>query len=451
MDAGRSRSARLAGVIGLGLILTLPTACVHRVSPPASDVAEENAPSRDVILDRRTNELLVALQKGDDSHAEGMFDADMKAALPLDKEVAMRTQLLAQLGAIESWHIAGRDIAHEYERRMVDVKGSKETVRMIVALDPPTGEIAGLFFVDAPSAEDGAGPAEGVHAEEVSVGSPPWVLGATLTIPKGMGPFPAVVLLGGSGPVDRDETVGANKPFRDLSYGLAARGIMVLRFDKRTTTYGARLDAKKVTLDDEYIADGKAALAFLKTQQGVDSSRIFLAGHSLGAWIAPDVASAGGPVAGLVLLAPPSRPLPKIIVQQLRSLKAPPEKVAAAEKQAQRILSGRLGEDQVAFGAGRAYWVDLLARDEVAVARQLHVPILILRGERDYQVLDEDIEGWRKGLAGLENVRFEILPSLNHLFIAGTGAPGPAEYTKPGHVDPKVIEDIAAFVRPGTP
>jgi dienelactone hydrolase len=224
---------------------------------------------------------------------------------------------------------------------------------------------------------------------------------------------------------------------------------MVLRFDKRTTTYGAQLDAKKVTLEDEYLADGKAALEFLKTQPGVDASRIYLAGHSLGAWISPDVARLGGPVAGLVLLAPPSRPLPKIIVQQMRDLNAAPEKVAAAEKQARRILKGELGEDQTAFGAGRAYWVDLLGRDEIATARKLKVPILILRGERDYQVIDEDIEGWRKGLAGIENVRIESLPSLNHLFIAGTGSPDPAEYAKAGHVDPKVVEEIAAFILHG--
>jgi dienelactone hydrolase len=449
MNIIASRRSRIVTAACLWANTFLPCACVRRVPPPDTGGVAGNTPPRDVILDQHTDELMRALQQGDDAHAESMFDADMKAALPLEKVAALRTQLLAQLGTIDSWRIVGRDIAREYERRTVDVKGSKATVRTIIALDPPTAEIAGIFFVEAMPADGSGTPADGVHAEEVSVGSAPWVLGATLTIPKGMGPFPAIVLLGGSGPVDRDESVGANKPFRDISYGLAARGIMVLRFDKRTTTYGAQLDAKKVTLQDEYIADGKAALEFLRNQQGVDTSRIYLAGHSLGAWIAPDVAMAGGPVAGLVLLAPPSRPLPKIIVQQLRYLKAPPEKIAAAEKQAHRILDGELGEDQVAFGAGRAYWTDLLARNVIVSARKLQVPILILHGERDYQVLEEDIEGWRKGLSGQENVHIDTLPSLNHLFIEGKGSPDPAEYAKAGHVSEKVIDEIAAFVLHG--
>ena len=101
---------------------------------------------------------------------------------------------------------------------------------------------------------------------------------------------------------------------------------------------------------------------------------------------------------------------------------------------------------QFFFGAPAAYYYDLDARDEVALARTLDVPILILHGGRDYQVTDEDIRNWQTGLKGDAKVRVETFPSLNHLFIAGTGKPGPAEYETPGHVDGAVIGAIASFI-----
>ena len=101
---------------------------------------------------------------------------------------------------------------------------------------------------------------------------------------------------------------------------------------------------------------------------------------------------------------------------------------------------------QFFFGAPASYYYDLDARDEVAIARSLDLPILIIRGGRDYQVLDEDIRVWQNGLKGDAKVRVDTLPTLNHLFIAGTGKPGPAEYAAPGHVDVAVIGTIASFI-----
>ena len=98
------------------------------------------------------------------------------------------------------------------------------------------------------------------------------------------------------------------------------------------------------------------------------------------------------------------------------------------------------------FGAPASYYYDLDARDEVAIARSLDVPILILHGSRDYQVIDEDIRDWQNGLKGDAKVQVDTFPGLNHLFIAGAGKPGPAEYDDAGHVDVAVIATIASFV-----
>jgi hypothetical protein len=98
------------------------------------------------------------------------------------------------------------------------------------------------------------------------------------------------------------------------------------------------------------------------------------------------------------------------------------------------------------LGAPASYYYDLEARDEVAIARQLRIPILILHGGRDYQVIDQDIEHWQEGLKGVDHVRVETFPALNHLFIAGTGKPSKQEYGEPGHVDVKVIDAMTAFI-----
>src|SRR4051794_11541515 len=158
--------------------------------------------------------------------------------------------------------------------------------------------------------------------EPVVVGSGEWALPGTLTLPTGTGPFPAVVLVHGSGPHDRDETIGPNKPFRDLAWGLAAQGVAVLRYEKRTHEHPAKLMPlkEKLTIREESVDDAVAAVALLRKQKEVDGKRIFVVGHSLGAIVAPKVAALEPAVAGIVLLAGSPRPFEDIILDQLTYL-----------------------------------------------------------------------------------------------------------------------------------
>jgi dienelactone hydrolase len=113
-----------------------------------------------------------------------------------------------------------------------------------------------------------------------------------------------VALVHGSGPNDRDETVGGTKVFKDLAEGLASRGIVVLRYEKRTKQYGARMaNMPRYTVQDEAVDDAAKAAAMLQTQPQVDPRRVFVLGHSLGGYIAPRIAEEEGKLAGLILLA----------------------------------------------------------------------------------------------------------------------------------------------------
>jgi dienelactone hydrolase len=311
--------------------------------------------------------------------------------------------------------------------------------------------VGGFFIKPVPSSAKPAPPAPYVHpsdfrSAEISIGTAPFVLGGTLTVPVGLGPFPGVVLVHGSGPQDRDETIGANKVFKDLAEGLASRGIEVLRYDKRTFVYGAKL-GDSISVDDEVMVDAVAAVTALRARPEIDARRILVIGHSMGALLAPEIGIRSAPVAGVALLAPPGRPPWDIVLSQMRYLGASPKEITEMEQKVARLKAGTLGSERL-LGAPQSYWKDLAAHDGIGMAKKLGTPVLVLRGDRDYQIVEQDVEAWRKGLAGVPNVDIVTLTGLNHLFIAGSGKPGPSEYGKPGHVDGRVIDKLAAFIAP---
>ena len=145
-------------------------------------------------------------------------------------------------------------------------------------------------------------------------------LPGTLTLPRGAGPFPVVVLVHGSGAHDRDETIGANKPFRDIAHGLAERGIAVLRYEKRTYRYRRLLSDEQFTIDRETTYDALQAIAYLRQSRFIDHRRIFVLGHSQGGMLAPRIAGRAPDVAGVILLAAPARPLLDLLVEQHRRI-----------------------------------------------------------------------------------------------------------------------------------
>jgi len=280
-----------------------------------------------------------------------------------------------------------------------------------------------------------------------------WKLPATLTVPKGAGPFPAVVLVHGSGPNDRDESIGPNKPFKDIAWGLASKGIMVLRYEKRTKQYPQESAAiQNFTVQDETIADALAAVNVLNASSAVNHSKIFVLGHSLGGMLAPCIGLQDHRIAGLIILAGPTRHLEDLMLEQTRYLTNlsglnQSEQIASLEQLVMKVkmLNISLGED--VLGAPKSYWVDLATYDPVVIAQSLHIPLLILQGKRDYQVTMTDFVRWNETFFGSASVTLKTYPTLNHLFIAGTGVPTNVEYSVEGHVAEEVVADIATWIK----
>jgi dienelactone hydrolase len=332
-------------------------------------------------------------------------------------------------------------------------------------------QISGLFFKPAASASStpqAYNPPAYVKTgsfqeSDVTVGSGEWSLPGTLTVPEGSGPFPAVVLVHGSGPNDRDETVGPNKPFRDLAWGLASEGIAVLRYEKRTRAHASQFTPDLIaalTVKEETTDDALFAAQLLRQTQGIDPKRVYVLGHSLGAMVAPRIGQQDPALAGLILLAGPSRPLEDCTLDQFEYMYnldgsltgEEKDSLVALQTQVARVkdpnLSGSVAASDLPLGISPTYWLDLRGYQPAEVAKTLEMPLLVLQGGRDYQVTAaEDFEGWKTAMAGKANATLHLYPDLNHLFISGQGPSTPAEYEKEGHVSPEVVADIARWIK----
>jgi len=393
--------------------------------------------------EERTKQILdlVLQHKCDTFYA--LFAPEMKQAISLKEYASQVDQLLAALGTP-----TGRDAPST--RRVQDsvvvtipVHWPAETLNFIVSWnkdakvegtwfhlpdrpDPPAYEIASYSHAAAFSTQD------------VTVGDDEWKLPGTLNLPTGAGPFPGIVLVQGSGPNDRDESIGGARVFRDLAEGLATRGIAVLRYDKRTLAHPRECTAMhNFTVNQETVEDAVRAAALLRRQEHVDPRRVFVLGHSLGGNMAPRIMQADPKLAGAIVLAGNVRPIEELIVEQVEYLStaASKEQLDALKRDPWKALPG----------IPESYRSDLKGYNPVDLARRSQIPMLILQGERDYQVTMKDFALWKSGLAGRRDVTLRSFPALNHLFIAGEGKSTPQEYDKPAHVAPEVIDAIATW------
>ena len=318
------------------------------------------------------------------------------------------------------------------------------------------GEISGFFITENTTSSNSL---QLAHDTEVTFGSEAYPISGSLTLPEGDGPFPAVILVHGSGPNDRNEQIGPNLPFMDLAEQLSAQGVAVLRYDKRTYLYGSELAAlTDITVQDETIDDAVYAFEYLKTLDTINAEQIYIAGHSLGGYLIPRIAAQTPEAAGYILLAASARPMEDMMLEQTEYLLGLEKNLDDASKQkllkqtsdmvsAVKSLTPdtELTAEQLG-GVPASYWLDLKNYDPIAEIQQIDKSILILQGGRDYQVTKTDYDLWLSAFHEYSDVHYRFYDNLNHLFMSGTGKSIPDEYQQKGTVDTAVGTDIVNFV-----
>jgi dienelactone hydrolase len=430
--------------------------------------AQQKVKSQAEDLPGRAERSVQLLSQDDFAAVAASFDSVLLQALPAERLREVWQNLTTQVGAFEKILLVRTEKRQEYQIIYVTCEFSRTVIDVKFVFNDKK-QVTGLWFVPSPSSPSAAyQPPDYVKVnafteEEMQIGTKPWILPGTLTVPAGEGSFWAVVLVHGSGPHDRDETIGVNKPFRDLAWGLASQGIAVLRYEKRTKVYPDEIASlmERFTVKQETIDDALSAVHLLRQEPKINPDKIFVLGHSLGGMLAPRIAQADPNIAGLIILAGTTRRLEDVYFAQMSYLfsldgdisREESEQLKKIKQQIDRVKKpdslASFSADQLPLDLPGAYWIDLDKFKAPELARQLHRPMLIMQGGRDYQVTLDDFRGWKKVLEGQDKVNFKLFLKLNHLFMPGTGTSKstPAEYEIADHVAEDVVQTIADWIK----
>lgn len=400
---------------------------------------------------------------GDFTSAAGKFDDQMKIALNEAKLQETWINTIKEAGTLIQLNAPKTSEVESYRIVTIPCSFQRSIIEVQITFNKE-GQISGLNFIPtsmeyhAPDYVDKSAFSE----VEVTIGEGKWALPGTLTLPDGSGPFPGLVLVHGSGPNDRDETIGPNKIFKDIAWGLASKGIAVLRYDKRTFIHAKQLTpdlVDKMTAKEEVTDDALLAADLMRKTEGIDPKRIFLLGHSLGATLAPRISQQDTELAGIIIMAGMTRSIEEAILDQFTYLynlggNITPQQQAELDDLKNKVdklkdpeFIENISRHDLPLAMPVAYWKDLHNYDPAKTVKTLDTNILVLQGRRDYQVLEsKDFKGWKDALNHKENAILKVFPELNHLFIAGEGKSSPQEYMVESHVEKEVIDYIVEWI-----
>ena len=305
-----------------------------------------------------------------------------------------------------------------------------------------------------------------MYREKVIIGNgTDYPLNGLLTIPDGTeGPFPAVVMVHGSGASNMDEKVLKLTPFKDLADGLAAHGIASIRYDKRTFVHGRKMmkaNASGMSVREETIEDVLLALELLRSDRRIDSGNIFILGHSMGAMLAPRIDAEGGDVKGLIMMAGTPHRLEDIVLRQLKQSRNGNPVLGIVTGLEGKYFAKRFSglydlsdeeakKKKFAGNISLYYFKEMGHKTAADYLLESSKPVLIMQGGRDFQVLaDDDFKAFKEQLAGRDNTTYKLYPELNHCFVTAIYddiLKASKEYGVERHIGEDVISDIADFI-----
>lgn len=419
--------------------------------------------SQNVIqLFNGANEFFKLLQEEKFTQAYSFFDDTLKTKIKEDGLKKLWEGIGGQFGKAESLDAIQSKAQGEFFAVTVEGHFEKGNQNFILGFNKAQ-KIVGIFLAPAKRTVEYIKPAyvdtSSYIEKSVYLGPQKTQLAAIVTTPKNVKNFPMVVFVHGSGPSDMDETVGANKPFKDIAGGLATKGIGSIRYVKRTLVYPNEFSAP-YTVKEEVLDDAAAAIAMARTTVGADSKNIFVFGHSLGGMLAPRIATTAPDLAGIIMAAAPARKLTDIIIDQNKyMLEVSGDTTAAMKQQLDKAiveinksrivqLGTSIKPDSVILGLPAKYWADLNAYNQVAVAKALVKPrIFVVQGGNDFQVGKTDFDLWNAALSQKKNAKLKFYPDLNHLLSPQMTKGTSSQYQLPVSVSDVLVSDIASWIK----
>lgn len=312
-------------------------------------------------------------------------------------------------------------------------------------------KIVGFFFVPHKEFKK-----ENTLGKELNIKSNNLELKGTLLTPKNDSLKKLVIFIHGSGPNDRDETIFENKPFKDIAESLYERGIASYRFDKKTFSNPESFNDNS-TIDEEVTIDIINIINYFKNDSQFSNYEIILLGHSLGAYLTPRIINKSNKVSKAIMLAGNARSLDKLIIEQYNYLyeinqdEDLKSELGKLKNQISFLHSKKINfntsKENLPLNLSAHYWQSILDYNPLKEVKRVKIPMLILQGERDYQVTMKDFELWKKSLVNNKKATFISYPKLNHLFITGDKKSEPKEYMMKGTIDKIAINDIFNFIQ----
>lgn len=400
---------------------------------------------------------LIAAGKYEEAHA--YFSEEGKTKITTENLKQFWANMEGRLGKVKSIDASGSRNQGEYYAVTVNGEFQYDKQDFVLLFDK-TEKLVGLHLPPKAVTYRAPGYADSTLYKEKStyIEWPGHQLAAVITTPKDGNSFPIVVLVHGSGPNDMDETIGPNKPFKDIAAGLAVNGIASVRYVKRTVIYPQEF-GKSYTVKEEVLDDALQAIALAKKVEGVDLKQVYVLGHSLGGMLAPRIATLAPDLKGIILAAAPARSLSDIIIEQNKYMVAQSKDTSAVmqqnlqnaiaeiEKTKLTKLAPNMKPDSTLLGLPASYWVDLNNYNQVEVAKKLKQRIFILQGGYDFQVSETDFNLWKEALGSKSNVSFKLYPDFNHLFSQQEAKGNMLQYQKPSNVEQRTIEDLANWIK----
>ena len=405
-----------------------------------------------------SSQLIEALEGNDYNQLELLFSPKLKEALTEKKMMGLWKSLNEQHEGFEKSIDNKIKQTAEYTYLLVGLLFQDKTKLDLQYTLNEDSEVNSLRIIPYSNPNEWTLPSyavlDQIETKAIKIGTHSPLL-AELVNPVSKKSSAIVIMVHGSGPNDMDESLGPNKLFKDLAYGLATQGIASLRYNKRSFDYQNDMAKRINELDFNDIVVNDARIA-IKQAKSLGFNKIILLGHSLGGHLAPKIVD-GLAVSGVIIMAGNSSPLQDLLLPQFEYLMEHDPNTPITEfqmnilkTQLDNLAKGDYDENTVGpllpLSLPGKFWLSLKGYNPVKTARSHAFPYLILNGDRDYQVTVDEANQWKNG-SKHEKSQTIIYKDLNHMFYAGKGLCIPSEYEEKHEMNVAVLKDISSWIK----